>query len=103
MIAFGGATYAWVSTNNNKIPALVTFAYIILSVASYWLNELVVIPRMALAKLWKAHVVDPRVNRISIAILVRIIELGYVLLMFFGWFLFAGNILFQQTKTNQKT
>lgn len=97
MIVFGGATCAWVSTNNNKMPALVTFAYVILSVALYWLNELVVIPGMALPRLWKAHVVDPRVNRISIAIFVRIIELGYVLLMFFGWFLFAGSILFQLT------
>lgn len=97
IIVFGGATCGWVSTNTNKIPALATAAYIILSIALYWLIELVVAPRMALPKLWRAHVVDPRVNRISIAILVRIIELGYVLLMFFGWFLFAGNIIFKLT------
>ena len=97
MILFVGSTGAWLMTNSNKTPALATFFFIVLSLVLYWLNELLFIRREISGKLWKRHVVDPRRNRISIAIFIRVLELGYVVVLFFGWFLLAGNVLFKLT------
>lgn len=94
IVAVGGSGFVLLS-GKDRIPAIVTFAYVVLSVAAYWLNELLFIRRGALDRRWLQHVIDPRRNRISVAVCIRVQELGYVLLMFFGWFLFAGNIIYK--------
>ena len=92
----GGSGFL-VLSEKNRVPFLVTTIYMACSILAYWLNEVLFIRSGSSRRLWKKHVIDPRRNRISVAIRVRIQDLGYVMLMFFGWFLIAGNIIYLKT------
>jgi len=97
MLGGVGVSGLLVLSEKNRVPFLVTTLYVACSILAYWLNEVKFIRSGASRRLWKKHVIDPRRNRISVAIRVRIQDLGYVILMFFGWFLIAGNIIYLET------
>jgi hypothetical protein len=97
MLVGVGGSGILVLSEKNRVPFLVTTLYVACSILAYWLNEVKFIRSGASRRLWKKHVIDPRRNRISVAIRVRIQDLGYVILMFCGWFLVAGNIIYWKT------
>lgn len=97
MLVGVGGSGLFVLSEKNRIPFVLTTLYVAFSIFAYWLNEALFVRTGASRRLWKKHVIDPRRNRISVAIRVRVQDLGYVILMFFGWFLFAGNIIYLKT------
>jgi hypothetical protein len=96
LIVVGGTAIALLD-KSNKLPSVSTIICIITAIAVYWAIELMVLRRGITKRLWRNHVLNPEVNRISIAVLVRAIELGFVFIMFIGWFLIAGNLIFDET------
>lgn len=99
LFVVGGSGFL-VLSEKNSVPFVLTSAFVAFSILAHWLNEALFIRPGIPNKLWKRHVIDPRRNRISVALMVRIQELGYLILMFFGWFLFAGNIIYRSTNSN---
>jgi hypothetical protein len=97
---FVGGSGFLVLSEKNRVPFVLTSAYVAFSILAYWVNEALFIRPGIPSRLWKKHVIDPRRNRISVAFMVRIQELGYLILMFFGWFLFAGNIIYRSTDSS---
>lgn len=96
LIVVGGTAIALLD-KSNKVPSISTIICIIISIGVYWAIELMVLRRGITKRLWRDHVLNPEVNRISIAVMIRAIELGFVFIMFIGWFLIAGNIIFDGT------
>lgn len=97
MLGGVGGSGLLVLSEKNRVPFLLTTLYVVFSILAYWLNEALFVRNGASRRLWKRHVIDPRRSRISVAVRVRIQDLGYVILMFFGWFLIAGNIIYHKT------
>ena len=83
--------------NTNKTPSATTLVCIITAIIVYWAIELRILRRGVTSRLWREHVLNPEVNRMSVAVVVRSIELGFVFMMFIGWFLLAGGLMFDST------
>lgn len=79
---------------SSPIPMLCTFGYTIFSVIVYWLVTIKFKRTKVLEKWWTEHVIDPRVNRISVAIIIYTLDLSHVFLLFGGLYILIGNVLF---------
>ena len=96
IIGVGGTAIALLD-KSNKAPSTLTVAFVIISIAAYWTIELMVLRRGVTRRLWRNHVLNPEVNRISMAVLIRAVELAFVFIVFISWFLIAGNLIFDST------
>lgn len=96
IIGAGGSAIALLD-KSNKAPSTLTFAFVIISIAACWSIELMVHRRGVTRRLWRNHVLNPEVNRISMAVLICAVELAFVFIVFIGWFLIPGNLIFDST------
>jgi hypothetical protein len=97
LLFFVGGSGFLVLSRENRVPFMLTSAYVAFSIFAHWLNEVLFIRPGVTRSLWREHVKAPRKRRFSVAFIVRLHELGYLILMFFGWFLAAGNIVYRTT------
>lgn len=95
---FAAALSVLLISSSDVIPIILTLCYSSISIIVYWIIKLKIRNTGVLIKLWKKHVIDPKVNRISIAIVVYMLDLSHVLLLFGGIFLIIGNCLFYLNK-----